>query len=216
MTDFVLDAQHVLVVGGTGTLGGAIAGHAASAGARVTLTSRDAAEATAAAEAIVIGEARGVAFDVTDHGSVAAVVDTGPYDHVVVASADLSFASLTDISGDDLQALVDTKLLGTMWTVRHLRPHISPRGSVLLLSGMLSRTPGGAAPLSAVNGAIESLGRALAQEYAPVRVNVISPGGVGTSGAGGHAGAPGDVAALATSVLANRWVNGAVLDIHGG
>ncbi len=87
---------------------------------------------------------------------------------------------------------------------------------MLLLSGMLSRRPVQAAPLAAVNGAIESLGRALAHEYAPLRVNVVSPGAVGASGLGDHEGAPGDVARLVTSVLTNRWVNGTVLDIHGG
>lgn len=216
MTDSVLDSAHVLVVGGTGTLGRAIAGNVASAGARVTLTSRDPAEAEAAAQAIDIGESAGVGFDVTDHDSIAAVTDAGPYDHVVIASADLSFAPLSEITPADLHALIDTKLVGTMWTARHLRPHIDPRGSLMLISGMLSRRPAGSAPLSAVNGAIESLGRALAHEYSPVRVNVVSPGGIGTAGAGAHVGAPGDVAELVTSVLANRWVNGAVIDIHGG
>ena len=39
---------------------------------------------------------------------------------------------------------------------------------------------------------------------------------MGSTGAGSHAGGPGDVAALVTATLANRWINGTVLDIHGG
>lgn len=217
MTDTVLSDTHVLVVGGTGTIGEAIAGNVASAGARVTLTSRSAETAQAAAANYDDAhDVTGVAYDATDHDGVQRLVDAGPYDHAVIAEADLCFDGLSDISREDLHALVETKLLGTMWTARHLRPHLDAKGSLVLISGMLSRRPTQAAPLAAVNGAIESLGRALAHEWAPLRVNVISPGGIGTTGLGDHAGAPGDVGRLVTAVLANRWINGTVLDIHGG
>lgn len=210
-----LRETHVLVVGGTGTLGLAIAGACAAEGARVTLTSRDA-DAARQAAGEFDGDATGVAYDVTDHGSVAGLVEHGPFDHVVVTSAFLSFDSLTDIPGDDLERLVEVKLMGTMWTCRHLRSHVTDGGSMVLVSGMLSRRPTTAAPLAAVNGAIESLGRALAHEYAPLRVNVVSPAAIGEDGLGDHVGAPGDVGRLVASILSNRWVNGAVLDIHGG
>ena len=47
----------------------------------------------------------------------------------------------------------------------------------MLMSGAFSQRPlkGGAA-YGACNGAIESLGKALAVELAPIRVNVVSPG----------------------------------------
>ncbi|MEE8603082.1 SDR family NAD(P)-dependent oxidoreductase [Euzebya tangerina] len=215
MTDAVLANAHVLVVGGTGVIGKAVAGHTASAGARVTLTSRSADDASSAAGEFE-GDVSGVAYDATDHATVSNLTDGGPFDHVVITAAALSFDSLTDIDSGVLDDLVASKLLGTMWTARHLRSHVDDKGSMLFVSGMLSRRPTQAAPLAAVNGAIESLGKALAHEYAPLRVNVVSPGGIGTEGLGGHTGAPGDVAALVTATLANPWINGTVLDIHGG
>lgn len=215
MTDTVLAGAHVLVIGGTGTIGGAIAGHASSAGARVTITSRDADRATAAAAAFD-GEVAGLGFDVTDHATVPGLLDAGPFDHAVITAADNSFKGLSEITAEELDAIIATKLTGIMWTARHLRPHMDDRGSMVFISGMLSRRPTAAAPLAAVNAAVEALAVGLAHEWSPLRVNAISPGALGQEGAGGHAGAPGDVAALVTATLANRWINGTVLDIHGG
>ena len=87
-----------------------------------------------------------------------------------------------------------------------------------------------------VNGAVEALGRALAVELAPVRVNVLSPGFVqGTqaydempatareamfaAAARLPAGIVGDadsVAGPAVAVLASPYVTGVVLDVDGG
>lgn len=216
MTDHPLANAHVLVVGGTGMLGQAIVGRVASDGARVTLTSRTAESAERAAAQHDGLPVTGVAYDLTDHSTVSGLIAAGPFDHVVISASSKAFDSLVDISADDLDALVATKFTGIMWTARHLHPQIDQRGSLVLLSGMLSRRPTGSAPMAAVSGGIESLGLALAHEWAPVRVNVVSPGAIGSTGVGDHAGAPGDVAGIIAHVLANRFINGTVLDIHGG
>jgi len=91
--------------------------------------------------------------------------------------------------------------------------------------------------VSAVNGAVEALGRALAVELAPVRVNVMSPGLIqGTDayarmpeerrqvmleGAAKRlpAGLVGDadsVAGPALALMASPYATGAILDIDGG
>lgn len=62
-------------------------------------------------------------------------------------------------------------------------PHIRRGGSITLLSGGNATKPGrNTTQAAAVNGAIESLGRALAGDLAPagIRVNVLSPGVVWT------------------------------------
>jgi len=215
MTDAVLSDTHVLVIGGTGRMGRAITGHAVSAGARVTLTSRNAESAAAAANEYD-GPVDGIAFDVTDHATVPALQAAGPFDHAVITAADNSFKGLSEITAEELDGIIATKLTGIMWTARHLRPLLDDRGSLLFISGMLSRRPSTAAPLAAVNAAVETLAVGLAHEWSPLRVNCISPGALGDEGAGGHAGSPGDVAALVTATFANRWINGTVLDIHGG
>ncbi len=58
---------------------------------------------------------------------------------------------------------------------------IRPGGSLTLVSGFLSIRPRpNAAIVSAANGALESLTRALALDLAPVRVNCVSPGIIDT------------------------------------
>lgn len=209
-----LTSQHVLVIGATGDLGSAIARAATATAETVTVTSRS--ESSATDLAAGLGDnARPLVYDPTDHGTVGNLRDAGPYDHLVFAAADLTFDSMMDISDDDLRSLVDSKLFGAMWTARHAKSSMNEGGSMLFLSGMLSREPAQAVPLAAVNGAIESLGRGLAREFSPLRVNVISPGGVGTATHGDHDGTPDDVAALSIATLSNPWINGAVLDIHG-
>jgi NAD(P)-dependent dehydrogenase (short-subunit alcohol dehydrogenase family) len=111
-------------------------------------------------------------------------------------------------------------------------------GSILFFSGVLSHKPmPGATIIGAVNGAIDALGRGLAVELAPVRVNVISPGLVqGTEafsdmteddrrgmfeGAARNlpAGLVGDgdsVAGIACALLASPYATGSIVAVDGG
>ena len=71
------------------------------------------------------------------------------------------------------------KILGRL--ARRARADIRPGGSLTLVSGFLSIRPRpNSAIVSAANGALESLARALALELAPVRVNAVSPGIIDT------------------------------------
>ncbi len=112
------------------------------------------------------------------------------------------------------------------------------RGSITFVSGILSRRPrAGAAALSAVNAALEALGRALAIELAPVRVNTVAPGLIEGTEAyadldasaraamftnaasklpAGRVGRPQDIAAAILTVMTNPYVTGAVIDVDGG
>ncbi|SCC29255.1 Short chain dehydrogenase [Bacillus mycoides] len=61
--------------------------------------------------------------------------------------------------------------------MKYAIPFLSKSGSIVLMSGAFSQRPlKGAPAYGACNGAIESLGKALAVELAPIRVNVVSPG----------------------------------------
>jgi NAD(P)-dependent dehydrogenase (short-subunit alcohol dehydrogenase family) len=58
---------------------------------------------------------------------------------------------------------------------------MSDDGSITLFFGISSRKPRArTAALCAINAAVETLGRALAVELAPVRVNVVAPGIIDT------------------------------------
>src|SRR5262249_23751017 len=71
------------------------------------------------------------------------------------------------------------KLRGYVGVSRAAAPRLRPSGSIVLLSGAGAlKPPTGTALPAAVNGAILSLGTALAIELAPLRVNVVVPGPV--------------------------------------
>ena len=74
---------------------------------------------------------------------------------------------------------------GKFWpqymAVKFALPYLSKQGSIVLMSGAYSQRPSDdGASYAACNAAIESLGKALAVELAPIRVNVVAPGTIET------------------------------------
>ena len=70
-----------------------------------------------------------------------------------------------------------------------------------------------------MHGSIEALARAAAIELAPIRINVVSPGGIGMRSDRQlvhHAGQPDDVAAMILAVITNLAVTNTVIDVDGG
>lgn len=209
-----LQDRHVLVVGGSGTIGAAVARMALGEGARVTVTASS--QSSLDGALADLDGADGRVFDLTEHGASDALAeDVADVDHLALTAASLSFDPLSSISGDDLSAMVATKVWGALHVARAFGPRLGDDGSLTLISGMLSRAPAMAAPLAAINGFTESLGKALAVEFAPTRVNVVSPGGLGEAGRTSHEGAADDVAACVRLAMVNPWMSGSVLDVHG-
>lgn len=206
--------QHVLVVGGSGTIGSAVARMALREGARVTVTAstRQSLDDTVSR----LDGAGGVVCDITEHGASDALADqVEPVDHLAITAAALTFDGLLDGDPEALSALIATKVWGALHICRAFGRRLGEGDSITLVSGMLSRRPAMAAPLAAVNGFTESLGRGLAVELAPVRVNVVSPAALGESGYLEHEGTADDVAQCFHVAMTNAWMSGSVLDVHG-
>jgi NAD(P)-dependent dehydrogenase (short-subunit alcohol dehydrogenase family) len=94
------------------------------------------------------------------------------------------------------------------------------RGSITVISGSSARRPGtGFGVWTALHGAIEALARAAALELAPLRVNVVSPGGIGLHPdrqLTEHRGAPEDIGQAVLALITNPAITNAVLDVDGG
>jgi NAD(P)-dependent dehydrogenase (short-subunit alcohol dehydrogenase family) len=74
---------------------------------------------------------------------------------------------------------MESKFWGAYRIARGAR--LTERGSLTFISGYLSERPSANAVLQgAINAALEALGRGLALELSPVRVNVVSPGMIDT------------------------------------
>jgi len=228
-----LAGKKVVVVGGSSGIGYATAELAKKSGAEVIIASRNAERLKAAADKI---GATAIATDVSNDDSVNNLFRTcGAVDHVVVTAAQLRSGPFKTVSMDDVRATMEGKFWGA-WRVARAA-EIRAGGSLTLTSGFLSLRPRpNSAIVSAANGALESLTRALALEMAPVRVNCVSPGIVDTPiraampeaaridmlakiAAGlpaGRVGVAEDLAQQIQAFMLNGFASGAIVYIDGG
>ena len=172
-----LGGKKVVVVGGSSGIGLATAELARREGADVIIASRSAAKVDPIAERL---NAIGIPTDVTKDDSVANLFKaSGPVDHVVVTAAQLRSGPFRTVPMEDVRATMESKVWGA-WRVARAA-QFRPGGSLTLVSGFLSVRPRpNSAIVGVVNGALESLTRALALELAPLRVNCVSPGIIDT------------------------------------
>jgi len=230
-----LQGKHVVVIGGTSGIGRAVAAEAAAAGARVTVASRkrDRVEQTVA----LLGKpVEGAVVDQTDPSSLKSFfAKVGAIDHLVLAGSEVRAGSFRSQSVADAQAAMASKFWGQYAAIKAAT--LAPTGSIVLFSGAASRKANAGVPaLTAINAAIEALGKALAVELAPVRVNVISPGVIDTDLWAGipkearaatlgkftehnpisRPGRAEEVAAVVLAMLASTFMTGAVVDVDGG
>ncbi len=228
-----LAGQKVVVVGGSSGIGLATAELARREGAEVIVASRNADRLKAAADKI---GATAIVADVTSDDSVVSLFRaTGAVDHVVVTAAQLKSGPFKTVAMDDVRATMEGKFWGA-WRVARAA-EIRAGGSLTLVSGFLSIRPRpNAAIVSAANGALESLTRALALELAPVRVNNVSPGIIDTpiraampeaarremlakAAAGlpvGRVGVGEDIAQQILTFMTNGFMTGSIVYLDGG
>jgi NAD(P)-dependent dehydrogenase (short-subunit alcohol dehydrogenase family) len=223
----------VVVIGGLSGIGRAVAEQAAAAGARVIAAGRRAAppDFPSRIEAAYI--------DVANDASVDAFFSAiGPFDHLVVTAGPvIASAKLQDLKVEQAIAAFNVKFFGQLRVAQQAARTIKPSGSITLTSGLLARkaVPGGLVK-AAMNAATDIMGKTLAKELAPVRVNVVSPGMVKTGmwgemseadrqemaarvGAGipvGRVGQPADLAQAYLMLMRNGFMSGSVVDVDGG
>ncbi len=170
-----LAGKHVLVVGGSSGIGLGIARVAMDAGAAVTIASRSK-EKLESARASLGGKVDARVLDAGDDAAVAAFFSDGKiWDHVVTSAGQGGRGALPQIEMATAYAAMNAKFWPYYRIARAAK--IAADGTLTFISGSLGTKPAPSSALvSAVNGAVESLGRCLALDLAPARVNVISPG----------------------------------------
>lgn len=176
MTDFT--GRRVLIVGGTSGVGLAAARQFAARGADLVIASRSTRKHDAALAELTAsgGKATAHALDICSDAEVEQFAATaGEFDHVVVSAGETPMGRVDTLSLAEAHAAMDSKFWGAYRIARAVT--IKPSGSLTLVAGYLSQRPGKASALqSAINAALEALVRGLALEYAPLRVNAVSPG----------------------------------------
>lgn len=224
-----LASRRLLVVGGSSGIGRATARLAAMHGALVTVTGRSEQRAVEAAASIG-KEVASAAFDMTDEKAVEAFfADNEAFDHIVVTAAEIRSAPIRDLPLETARATFASKFWGPYLVARFAR--FANDGSLTLISGAAARRPrAGRAPVAAACLAVEALTRVLATEFAPVRVNCVAPGLVGTpmlrAARDPHApppsqpvarvAAPEEIAFQILACAANPYMTGSIIDVDGG
>jgi NAD(P)-dependent dehydrogenase (short-subunit alcohol dehydrogenase family) len=232
----LLENKTVVVIGGSSGMGLAVAENASRSGARVVIASRSQ-DKLAAAAGRIGGDVHWQVVDSTKEASVEDLFERlGAVDHLVIPGSSVKTGPLRELPLADGMFTMQSKFWGPYLCAKYAR--INPGGSITFFSGILSRRPGqNDAVLAAVNAAVEAMGRALAKDLAPVRVNVISPGMTAGTGAYlkmpdaaregmfdsiaqrlpvGRVGRPEDIADAAAMLMTNGFITGVVLDVDGG
>lgn len=210
-----------VVIGGTSGIGRAVA------------------QALSARPGRVVAASRSTGLDVADPAAVAVFfAEIGSVDHVVVTAGSQAPASpLASLNLAAARTAFDVKVWGALAIAQSAGPRLRPGGSLTLTSGFLARRPTpGALVKTAMNAALEASAKVLAREFAPARVNVVSPGLTDTEayaamtaparqalleGAAaklpvGRVARPEDLAAAYLFAIDGPSVTGAVIDVDGG
>jgi NAD(P)-dependent dehydrogenase (short-subunit alcohol dehydrogenase family) len=236
-----LSGRRALFVGGSSGIGFASARLFDRKGAEVILAGRSRERLEAAKLRLGTGDAGSIAFDMTEDDEVTDAMSRLPaegIDHLVITAARITHGPFASQPLEEVRAMFDAKFWGAYRTVRAALPRLRDGGSIVLLSGVLSRRPGmNCAALGAACAAIEALTRGLALELGPrLRVNCIAPGMVrtelhdrvpverreamfrstGDSLPVGRIGRPEEVADAVLLAATNPYMSGHVLDIDGG
>lgn len=151
----------ILIVGGGGTIGKAVA-----------------AELSGRHEVVTAGRSSGdLRVDITDLQSVRALYTAaGPLDAVACAAGNVHFGPLEEMTSEQFDLGLRDKLMGQVNLVTAGREAVRPGGSFTLISGILGHDPiRYGASASMVNGAIDSFVRAAAIELHDRRINAVSP-----------------------------------------
>ena len=227
-----LSGKTIIVIGGSSGIGAAVAQAALARGAHVIVAGRRLAPGSDSG-------LRNEPVDVTDSASLKQLFETvGRFDHLVYTSGPSVRAKpLIETDLDEARDNFDVKLWGALRAIQHALPFLHEQGSITLTSGQLGRKlAAGQFIKTGINAATEALGKQLAKELAPRRVNVISPGVIDTpayaglgqeqrlamfakAGQGlpvGRVGQAEEVAAGDEMGMENGFITGAVVDIDGG
>jgi len=232
-----IQGRKALVLGGTSGIGLEAARLLIEGGAEVFVGSRSEANRASASE--TLGPAvTPLEVDVLDRDALSAVFQRlAPLD-ILVSSATggpRAAGPFLEMDLDGFQASF-AKLWGYTNAVRIGAEFMTSDASIVLVSGYPARRPSpGASAISTVGNAVEGFVRAIAQEIAPRRINVVSPGVISTPMFGLDPETRSQVLETATNSFAiprpgraeevgrailfmieNDFVTGTTIDVDGG
>ncbi|KAI9900985.1 hypothetical protein N3K66_005247 [Trichothecium roseum] len=197
-----LEGTRALVIGGTSGIGFGVASALLSQGAHVTISSSSAAKVSSAVSRLeaahpAAASAHRIAghpCDLADQATLTAQVaqlfalataeGAHKLDHVVMTAGDLPrMGTLESFSFHDVIQTGMLRFFAPFVVAQHLRANLNPgpASSFTMTTGSSMHRPTvGWSLVTGYFGGAAGLGRSLAKELAPIRVNVVEPGSVQT------------------------------------
>ncbi len=169
----------VLVTGGTGGIGGAVAGELRRRGARCWTGSRRLTDDP---------DARTLRLDVRDERSIATAIDAitardGRLDDAVLAHGGGRFADVAALDPVAIRDDLDEHVVGTLRLLRRLRGALGRDGSIVIVGSIAAtRAFPGCGSYGAAKAAQRMLALVAAEEFRAdgIRVTLVHPGAVDT------------------------------------
>ena len=221
MNVFDIRGRRAVVVG-AGGLGGAVARGLAAHGADVVVADVNEARAAELAAELETGGARavGVGVDVIDEASVAAMAEAavaalGGVDALVNAAGATVRTRAEDLAPAEWRRILEVNATGTFLCCQAVGAHMARAGggAIVNLSSVRGRYGAtfGQAEYSASKGAVDSLTRSLAAQWAElgIRVNAVAPTFVETDLTRAVLADETFAAALRASIPMGRWADAA-------
>ena len=185
---FSLEGQVVVVIGGTGVLGGILSEGIAQAGAHVVVAGRSEERGRQRVEAMKQLGAKGsfASVDVTSRASIEKLLESVTQQHgrvhaLVNAAGVNSATPYLEITDEDFDRIIQTNLRSTHQACQIFGRHMidAGGGSIVNIGSVTSFLPLSRVYIySASKAAVLSLTQNVAREFAPhqVRVNCLCPG----------------------------------------
>jgi len=240
-----LDGKRVIITGGGGGIGGAIASRMARAGARIMIADLNLESAERTAH-LLGSEHFAVHVDVAELKSVEAMVakadrEMGGADVLVHSAGVAMLRDIFDIEPADWRRVIDINLMGTYYCCLTVAKSIVARkgnGCLINIASAAAERPSrGATAYGASKGGVVTLTKGLAVDLASrnIRVNAIAPGPVETEMARkehrseirttfqsmipmGRYARPEEIASAAVFLASDEssYVSGAIVVVDGG
>jgi NAD(P)-dependent dehydrogenase (short-subunit alcohol dehydrogenase family) len=233
-----LKGKSIAVIGASQGIGFEISKLLIEKGAKVFMASRTKDKIEKAATALG-PMAIAKVLDFTDEPAVKVFFDEiGRIDHLVcVGASNPAWGKFSDLDGSVLQKAFNSKFFGYFYSAKQALRVLSKNGSIVFVIAASARKAiPGTSGLAAVNGAILAMGKTMASELGPIRVNMVSPGVIdtpyhnrltaeqkqalfkqmGERVPAGRVGLPNEIAHAIIMLLENDFITGSVIDIDGG
>jgi NAD(P)-dependent dehydrogenase (short-subunit alcohol dehydrogenase family) len=215
--------KRILFVGGNHGMGLAAAKMAGNSGADVIISARNESKLKEIIKNELQGKGAYYVCDASNAQNVETMLkDLSPFSDIVVTAtgSPVSASSILNTPPDVAREAMEG--LWISYNIVHLAKNFIQRhGSITLISGSSAKTPGMSWGFWGISqGSINSLVRFGSIELAPIRVNAVSPGGIGIKNPDRqlveHRGVPEDVAQMIIALISNPHVTGTVIDVDGG